>query len=182
MTGGGPGADLTAASLPERLVAAVGRGVAWFTLAMVLITVFVVVARYGFRSGWVWLQESVGYLHAAVFMLAAAWTLQRDGHVRVDIFYREAGPRRRAWVDLTGTVLFLIPFCVFLAAISWDYVIASWRLLESSNEAGGLPLVYLLKSLLIAMPVLLLVQALAGTRRDWATLRSGAAGGSQAGS
>lgn len=158
--------------LTERPVAAIGRSVAWLSLAMVLITVFVVAARYGFRSGWVWLQESVVYLHAAVFMLAAAWTLQRDGHVRVDIFYRAAGPRRRALIDLAGTLLFLIPFCVFMAAVSWEYVAASWRTLERSNEAGGLPFVYLLKSLLLIMPALLLLQALAGLRRAWSALRA----------
>jgi TRAP-type mannitol/chloroaromatic compound transport system permease small subunit len=108
-----------------------------------------------------------------VFLLAAGWTLQCDGHVRVDIFYRTAGPRRKAWVNVAGNLLFLIPFCLFLAIVSWEYVAASWSLGEGSREAGGLPALYLLKSLLIAMPVLLLLQAFEDLRRDLATLRGG---------
>jgi TRAP-type mannitol/chloroaromatic compound transport system permease small subunit len=150
--------------------------VAWLTLTMVLVTVCVVTLRYGFDAGRVWLQESVSWQHAAVFLLAAAWTLQGDGHVRVDIFYREAGARRQAWVNVAGTLLFLIPFCLFFAGVSWDYVAASWSLREGSREAGGLPALYLLKSLLIAMPVLLLLQAIEDLRRDVATLRGAGAG------
>lgn len=154
-----PGAEETPLGLPARFVRAVGRGSAWLTLAMVLITFLIVLLRYGFNLGWVWLQESVTYLHAAVFMLAAAWTWQEDGHVRVDIFYRDRSPRHRAWVNLLGTVLFLVPVCVYLFAVGWDYVAASWSLWEGSRQAGGLPLVYLLKSLVLALPALLLVQA-----------------------
>ena len=142
-----------------RTVTAIGKFAAWLTLAMVLLTFLVVLLRYGFSLGWVWLQESVIYLHASVFMLAAAWTLQSDDHVRVDIFYRGAGNRHKAWVDLAGSVFFLVPFCLFMFVIGWDYVMASWRLLEGSREAGGLPLVYLLKTLILVLPTLLLAQA-----------------------
>lgn len=145
--------------LAARVVSLVGRAASWLSLAMVAVTGVVVLLRYGFNTGWIWLQESVTYLHAAVFMLAAAWTLQEDGHVRVDIFYRDASPRRRAQVDLAGTLLFLVPVCLFLLIMAWDYVAASWRLLEGSREAGGIPLVYLLKSLLLALPLLLLAQS-----------------------
>lgn len=146
-------------SWPARGVRLVGRTAAWLTLFVVLITFTVVVLRYGFNLGWVGLQESVTYLHAAVFMLAAAWTWQDDGHVRVDIFYRDRSPRHRAWVNLLGTLLFVVPVCAYLLLVGWDYVAASWSLREGSREAGGLPLVYLLKSLVIALPALLLVQA-----------------------
>lgn len=144
------------AAWPIRVI---GEGVAWLTLAMVLLTFVIVLLRYGFNLGWIWLQESVTYLHASVFMLAAAWTLQADGHVRVDIFYRDAGPGRQAWVNLLGTLLFLAPLCLFLIIVGWEYVAASWQLLEGSREAGGLPLVYLLKSLVLLLPVLLLLQS-----------------------
>lgn len=164
------------ATWPERLIAAIGHAVTWLTLAMVIVSFVVVVLRYGFNFGRIAAQETVSYLHAAVFMLAAAWTLQLDGHVRVDIFYREASPRGKAWVDAVGTLLFLVPFCVFMLLISWDYVAASWRLLEGSREAGGIPLVYLLKSLLLALPALLLAQALCNLVSGWRTLRQPMAG------
>ena len=144
-----------AASLVERL----GRGVSWLTLLMVVLTFGVVVLRYGFNHGWIWLQESVTYLHAMVFMVAAAWAFQTDDHVRVDIFYREKSSRHRNWVNLAGTLLFLVPFSVFLLLIGWDYVAASWATMEGSREVGGLPLVFLLKSLILVLPLLLLVQS-----------------------
>lgn len=157
---------------PARAVAVIGRGAAWLTLFLVALSFLVVVLRYGFNLGWIWMQESITYLHAAVFMLAAAWTLQCDGHVRVDIFYCRRSPRWRAAVDLAGAVLLLVPFCLFLLVIGWDYAAASWRLMEGSREAGGIPLVYLLKSLILALPALLLVQALVGMRVNWRTLRA----------
>jgi len=142
-----------------RVVSGAGRGVAWLTLVMVLLTFAVVVMRYGFNLGWIWLQESVTYLHATVFMVAAAWAFQTDDHVRVDIFYRESSGRHKDWVNLAGTVALLVPFSLFMLIIGWKYVIASWETLEASREAGGLPLVFLLKSLILVLPALLLLQA-----------------------
>lgn len=135
-----------------------GRLVAWLTLAMVLVTCAVVLLRYAFNLGWIALQESITYLHAMVFMLGAAYTLRHDGHVRVDIFYRRLSPRGQAWVDLLGALLLLLPVCLFILWVSWDYVAASWSLREGSRDAGGLPLVYLLKSVIPLMALLLLVQ------------------------
>ena len=140
-------------------IALVGKGVAWLSLLMVLLTFGIVVLRYGFNLGWIWLQESVTYLHAMVFMLAAAWTWQIDEHVRVDIFYREHTPRQKALVNLVGCLLFLVPVCVFLIMMSWRYVGAAWNSMEGSREAGGLPLVYLQKTLILVLPVMLLAQA-----------------------
>lgn len=142
-----------------RAIGLLGRGVAWLMLLMTLLIFAIVLLRYGFSLGWIWLQESVTYLHALVFMVAAAWALQTDDHVRVDIFYRARSERYRHWVDLAGTLLFLVPFSLFLLWIAWDYVAASWAMRESSREPGGLPLVWLLKSLLLVMPALLLLQA-----------------------
>lgn len=157
----------------EKIVAVTGRAVAWLTLAMVVLTFSVVVLRYGFNLGWIWLQESVTYMHGFVFMLAAAWTLQEDGHVRVDIFYRDRSPKYRAMVNLAGTFLFLLPVCVFLILVGWEYVFSSWKLMEGSREAGGLPLVYLLKSMIMLLPVLLLMQAVPGVFRSLHTLKAG---------
>ena len=153
------------------LVAWLGRAVSWLTLLMVVLTFGVVVLRYGFNLGWIWLQESVTYLHAAVYMVAAAWAFQTDDHVRVDIFYREKSSRHKNVVNLAGTLLFLVPFSVFLLIIGWDYVTASWSTMESSREAGGLPLVFLLKSLILVLPALLLLQSWSTTRRCIARLR-----------
>jgi len=141
-----------------------GRSVSWLTLLMVVLIFGIVVLRYGFNLGWIWLQESVTYLHAMVFMVAAAWAFQTDDHVRVDIFYRDKSVRHKNWVNLAGTLLFLVPFSLFLLFIGWDYVAASWATMESSREAGGLPLVFLLKSLILFMPALLLLQS-------WSTVR-----------
>ena len=154
------------------LVRYTGSLVSWLTLVMVLVTGSIVVMRYGFDRGWIWLWESVTYLHAAVFMLAAAWAWQSDDHVRVDIFYRGKSARHKAWVDLIGTLVFLVPLAVFMLLMSWDYVAASWAVHESSGEAGGLPYVYLLKSLILALPVLLLVQAWVCCRQCFRTLRA----------
>ena len=139
----------------------IGRVVAWLTLCMVLVTFLVVLLRYLFDLGWIAMQESIVYMHAVVFMLGAAYTLKHQGHVRVDIFYQKMSPRGRAWVDLFGTLFLLIPVCVFIAWTSWGYVADSWDVLEGSREAGGLPGVFILKSLIVLMPMLLLLQGIA---------------------
>jgi TRAP-type mannitol/chloroaromatic compound transport system permease small subunit len=150
-----------------------GRAAAWLTLAMVIVTFIVVVMRYVFDSGLIWLQESVTWMHAAVFMLGAAYTLQRDEHVRVDIFYRDMSKRRRAIVNLLGVVFFIVPLCLFFFIEALDYVGASWNMREVSRNAGGLPypLVPLLKSLLIVMPVSVLLQGLSMVLRSIADIR-----------
>ena len=153
------------------IVSRLGRGISWLTLVMVVLTFGIVVTRYGFNQGWIWMQESVTYLHAMVFMIAAAWAFQTDDHVRVDIFYRDKSERYKNRVDLIGTMLFLVPFSLFLLLIGWDYVIASWGTFESSREAGGLPLVFLLKSLILILPALLLIQSWSTARRCIAALR-----------
>jgi TRAP-type mannitol/chloroaromatic compound transport system permease small subunit len=139
----------------------VGQAVAWLTLFMVLITFAVVVLRYVFDLGWIAMQELVTYLHATVFLAGAAFTLRHEGHVRVDILLQGLSPRGQAWVDLFGTLLLLLPVCGFIAWVSWDYVLQSWGLWEGSRETGGLPGVYLLKSLILVMAGLLLLQGVA---------------------
>lgn len=154
------------------IIAWCGRGAAWLTVVMVLLTFAIVILRYGFSLGWIWLQESLTYLHVTVFMVVTAWTLQQDGHVRVDIFYSKMTRRKRALIDLAGTLFFLVPFCIFILVTAWPYVSVSWKLLEASREAGGLPLVFLLKSLILIMPALLLGQALVNTVDAWKVLQT----------
>jgi TRAP-type mannitol/chloroaromatic compound transport system permease small subunit len=138
----------------DRVNAAIGRSVAWLCLFVVLVQFLVVVLRYGFGMGSIWLTESIVYGHAALFMLAAAWTLREGGHVRVDVFYAEASPRRKALIDLCGALLLLLPFMVVLAWFSWPYVARSWAILETSRETSGVPAVFLLKTLIPLFAVL----------------------------
>ena len=138
-----------------------GRAISWLTLAMVVVTFVVVILRYLFNVGWIAMQETITWMHALVFMLGAAYTLSHDGHVRVDIFYRSAPPRAKAWVDLLGTLLLLLPVCAFIAWTSWGYVASAWAVHESSGETGGLPGLYLLKTVMLVMPGLMVLQGLA---------------------
>jgi TRAP-type mannitol/chloroaromatic compound transport system permease small subunit len=153
-----------------------GRTVSWATLLMVLITFLVVILRYAFDLGWIALQESVNFLHAAAFMLGAAYTLKHQGHVRVDIFYQKMSPRGRAWVDLLGTLLLLFPVCGFIFWIGWEYVLNSWDVMEGSREAGGLPGVFLLKSLILLLPLTLGLQGMASLLRNIMLLRGQGSG------
>jgi TRAP-type mannitol/chloroaromatic compound transport system permease small subunit len=138
-----------------------GRAVSWLTAFMVVTVLVVVVTRYFLQIGSIALQESVTYLHATVFLLGIAYTLKQGGHVRVDIFYRQFSPRRKALVDFCGGIFFLIPVSVLIFYSSWDYVMASWAIGETSAENNGLPFIYLLKTLMILMPATLLLQGVA---------------------
>ncbi len=144
-----------------------GRAVAWLTVAMMALTCVVVVMRYLLETGSIALQETITYLHATVFLLGAAFTLKRGGHVRVDIFYRRMNERQQALVDALGGILFLLPVCGLIFWLGLGYVAASWDVREVSTEPGGLPWVYLLKSLLLVMPVLLALQGLAEIIRNF---------------
>lgn len=143
------------------IIQGIGHCVSWAALILVLTTCLIVIMRYLFNLGSVALQESLLYMHSLIFLLGAAWTLQKDGHVRVDIFYRPLSAKGKAWVNALGTVLLLIPTCIFLFWISWEYVISSWSYFEGSRESGGIDAVFLLKTLLLIMPALLILQGLA---------------------
>lgn len=167
-----PGGSLVAwADRIDRLTAAVFRVAAWGALVVVLVQLAVVLLRYALGLGSLWLQETAVYAHAGLFLLAAAFTLARGGHVRVDILYGGLPPRRKAWIDALGTAAFLFPFAIVLLWVSLPYVARSWVLLERSREASGLPLVFLLKSLIPAFAVLMLVQGVAQLCRAVALLR-----------
>lgn len=155
---------------PERVVEWSGRALAWLTLAMVLVTFAIVVLRW-FGIGWIAMQESVTWMHGIVFMLGSAYALKHDAHVRVDVFYRDFSARTRAWIDLSGTVVLLAPLCAFILWSSWGYVGDSWAIKESSREAGGLPGLYLLKTVIPLAAALLLVQGAAAVARCVRTLR-----------
>lgn len=168
MTNGESTGDARATTSPlarrlELVNEVVGRTCAWLTLAMVLATALIVLLRYVFDLGFIWLQEGLTWMHAAVFMLGAGWTLSRDEHVRVDVFYRQMSESRRAIVNLVGVLVFLLPMAGFLFIESIDYVAAAWQAREVSRDAGGLPYpaIPLMKTMLLGMPLLLALQGLA---------------------
>ncbi|NIV31377.1 MAG: TRAP transporter small permease subunit [Anaerolineae bacterium] len=135
---------------------------------MALSTLAVVILRYAFDQGAIVLQESVTYLHGVVFMLGIPYALKDNAHVRVDLFYSRWSPRTQTAINLTGHLVFLVPVSLFILIYSWDYVAASWRIREGSPEVGGIPAVYLLKSLLPLMSAMLLLQGL-GEALDYAS-------------
>ncbi|MEZ7972022.1 MAG: TRAP transporter small permease subunit [Pseudomonadales bacterium] len=149
-----------------------GKVVSLLTLTMVIITCVVVTARYLFNVGSIGLQESVMYMHGAVFMLGIAFTLKEQGHVRVDVLYTKFPPRVKVFIDIAGHLLFLVPFSIFILWTSLDYVSFSWSLKESSGQPGGLPGVYLIKGLIPAMAVLLLLQGISEILKDLRSLTS----------
>ena len=144
----------------DRLTTAIGRGAAWLVLAIVLLQFALVLARYVFGLGSIWLTETVIYGHATLFLLASAWTLRAGGHVRVDIFYADAAPRTRAIVDLAGALL-LLPFALVLLWLAAPYAARSWAVLERSQETSGLPLVFVLKTLIPLFAVMMALQGAA---------------------
>lgn len=150
----------------------IGHAVSWLTLAMVLVSFAVVVLRYVFALGWVAMQESVVWMHALVFLLGAAATLGNDGHVRVDLFYREASAETKAWVDVLGTIVLLWPVLGLVAWAAEPMILSAWRRLEGSGQAGGLPGLFLLKSMIWAYCATLALQGLAVVLRGTAVLRS----------
>lgn len=151
------------ADAAQRVVERTGQWVSWLALVMVLVTFAVVVLRYFFSIGYIWLQEVSVYLHALVFLLGAAYTLARDEHVRVDVFYRKMSDTWRRRVDVAGTLVFLLPTVGLIGWTSWDYVLRAWIDRESSRQTGGLPypFVPLLKTAVLIAMVLLAIQAIA---------------------
>jgi TRAP-type mannitol/chloroaromatic compound transport system permease small subunit len=145
----------------DRLNEWIGRTTSWLVLAMVLTTFAVALLRYGVGVGWIWLQESYVWMHGTIIMVAVGYTLLHDGHVRVDIFYRGASARYRAWVDLFGVVVFLLPALAAVWWVTWPYVLLSWHRLEQSREAGGMQGLYLWKTTMLAFCVLLALQGIA---------------------
>jgi TRAP-type mannitol/chloroaromatic compound transport system permease small subunit len=164
------GQIIRVAAAIDRVNTGIGHGASWCALAIVLIGFAVVLLRYALGLGSIWLQESILYFHAALFLLAAAWTLKEGGHVRVDVFYADASPRAKAWIDLLGALLLLLPFCFAILWFSLPYVTRSWAILERSREASGLPLVFLLKTLIPVFAAMLALQGLSQAIKSVAML------------
>ncbi len=159
------------ADLIDKFNVVTGKGIAWFALFIVLIQFSVVLMRYVFGIGSIWMQELIVYLHGFLFMLAAAYTLSQEGHVRVDIFYREAKPRTKALINMYGSAFLLIPVCILIIYVSWTYVANSWAIMEGSQETSGIQARFLLKSAIIAFAVQMGLQGVVTMIRSWFALQ-----------
>lgn len=146
--------------LIDRLNEAIGRATAWVALILVLMQFAVVLLRYVFGVGFIFMQESIFYLHSFVFMVGAGYTLLHDGHVRIDIFYRAASARWQAQVNLVGVLVLLLPACAVIWWSSWPYVCQSWKVLEGSSETSGIQALFLLKSLILVFVILIALQGI----------------------
>ena len=156
----------TITDLLDSFTETIGKTISWLNLLLVLVVCLVVVLRYLLNLGSIAMQESAMYLHAIIFLGASGYTLKWNEHVRVDVFYRRMTPRQKALVNCFGTLFLLIPVCLFIGIMSWEYIASSWAVFETSKDPGGLPFVYLLKTLLMVLVVTLLLQGVAELLRS----------------
>jgi len=157
----------------DGLAELLGRFASVFAPLMVLVTCYIVVTRYLLNSCSVAVQDLVAYCNALIFTLGAGYTLKHDAHVRVDVFYNTASPRTKALINLLGSLLLLLPVMLFLLWTCWQYVASAWAIREGSPDTGGLPYVYLLKSLILVMGAVLVTQGLAEVLRSLLQLLEG---------
>ena len=154
-----------------------GKVIATLTGVMVLVTVVIVVLRYGFSIGFIWMQESVRFMHGFVFLMCASYTLLHDAHVRVDVFYLKMNSKAKAMVNIIGVMFFLIPVCSVILIFSWDYVLNSWREMEGSLEERGLHAVFILKTCIWVFAVSMILQGVSLVIRSLAVLLDRATSG-----
>ena len=159
----------------DHAIKVIGTAVSWLTLIMTVITFLIVILRYVFNIGSIWMQESLVWMHSAIFLLGAAYTLKLDEHVRVDIFYRSFSPKQKSWVNIIGAIFFALPVCIFLLIVTGDFVSSSWFVKEISRDAGGLlyPAIPLLKSMLLIMPLLIIFQIISILCKEFIKIREG---------
>jgi TRAP-type mannitol/chloroaromatic compound transport system permease small subunit len=138
----------------------IGRGVAWVTLALVVVIFIDVVMRYLFNTSFVFTQELEWHLFAFIFLIGAGYTLLHDGHVRVDIVYQRLGLKGQAWINLLGVIFFLIPGCFMVMSTSWKFVVNSYMIMEGSPDPGGIPFRFIVKGCIPAGFLLLLIQGI----------------------
>lgn len=146
--------------MSDRVTEWAGRLVSWLCVLLVLIICYDVIMRYLFNSSSVAIYELEWHVFSLIFLMGAGYALKYDKHVRVDVFYSRFPEKTKAWINLIGTLLFLIPFCLILIAKGFDFVEHSWQLSESSPDPGGLPARYLIKAAIPLGIGLLLLQGL----------------------
>ena len=171
LNGGPRKSKMALADLLERVVRRAGKIVAWLIIVMALVQFAVVILRYVFGVNFIFMQESITYMHGAVFLLAGGYALLTDDHVRIDIFYRTASLKRRALVDFLGTYLLLFPVCLLILWTSTEYVGGAWAVREGSTEQSGIQGVFLLKTLIPAFAVLMILAGFVLAARAGEVLR-----------
>ena len=162
----------------DRVTSGLGRFISWMALLMVLIGAYNAIARYVGRFIGVNLSSNLylelqWYLFSLIFLLGAGYALKENAHVRVDVIYGRLERKARAWINVVGSALMLIPFSIFVLWVSWPSIRNSWAVREASPDPGGLPR-YPLKAVIIVAFALLLAQGLAELLKDLAVLRRGA--------
>lgn len=148
------------------------HAIRWLALAMVIVTVAIVILRYAFEIGAIPLQESVMYMHGLLFLFGIPYGIHKNTHVRVDILYSKLSPSQQAVINLTGHLIFLLPIAIFILVTCWPYTLSSWRVLEGSAEVGGIPGIFLLKTLLPITALLMALQTIAEIFKQAAKLRA----------
>ncbi len=153
-----------------------GRLTAWLVLALVLLIGYDVTMRYLFHGGSIALQELEWHLFALLFLFGAAYTFKHDQHVRVDVLHHAAWmtPRIKAWIDLLGGLVFLLPFCLLIIYASWPFVANAFNYGEGSPDPGGLSHRFLLKAAIPLGFSLLLLQGVASMIRAWQVITGAA--------
>lgn len=146
--------------LVDRINEKIGVLTSWLTALLVLVVSYDVVVRYLFGESSVGLQELEWHIFALIFLVSAAYTLKVDEHVRVDVFYTRLSSKRKAWINLLGSIFLLIPFCIIVIISSQDFVLNSFRVSETSPDAGGLPARYILKAFIPISFFLLLLEGI----------------------
>ena len=144
----------------DAITQCIGRLFSLLTLATVLIMFFSVIQRYLFSHSYIWQQELISYTHAICFMTVSGYALMKNEHVRVDVLYHNFSERTRSYIEIIGTLLFLIPFAIAILYFSSDYIASSWKITEPSREANGLPFVYILKTFIAVFAITLLLQSI----------------------
>ena len=154
----------------DRFNTFIGYLCAFFVFSMVIVVFTVVVLRYGFNIGFIWMQEVYVWLHSFVFMLGAGFTYLANEHVRIDVFYREASKKYKAIVDLLGNIFLLLPFLYIIWKYSYPFVYRSFLMNEVSREAGGMPALYILKSAILWVCIVLFLQLISNVIKSILTL------------
>ena len=154
----------------DRFNTIIGYLCALFVFSMVIVVFTVVVLRYGFNIGFIWMQEVYVWLHSFVFMLGAGFTYLANEHVRIDVFYREASKKYKATVDLFGNIFLLLPFLYIIWNYSYPFVYRSFLMGEVSREAGGMPALYILKSAILLFCLVLFLQLVSNVIKSILTL------------
>jgi TRAP-type mannitol/chloroaromatic compound transport system permease small subunit len=159
-------------ALINKINEGIGRAVSWLTTILVLLVCFDVFRRYALRDSAAWIMELEWHIFSVIFLIGDAYTLKHNKHVRVDLFYEKFESKDRAWVNLIGTLFFLMPWCVVLGYVSFHYAMNSLNILEGSPDPGGLPARYIIKFCIPLAMLLLFLQALAVLIKSWHAIRN----------